>query len=255
MGIEMLKSLMFALAATLLLAMPVSAAVSCPDGQPFQTGTECSGSTSAATATQADVSVKAPPAVSTSVTSTNTGKLSDRTILGMKIALVVWGLIVIVSIYMHHAGSLTIYSDFTDASFTSLAIPLVAITYYLLTFVEVPILYAKYASAGLCLVLLLQVVRATITSNGIGLRALMALITKLTMIAAFYVILLGILGTGTTRRQGESASAYERRAARANKQRIKDSAIATGFLVLMSGWLCRNRGFISLNQYILNRAN
>lgn len=204
----------------------------------------CSGQVQPATA------AVQPNAETTNTQAVGKTPEQERINLILKIVAVVAVLICIVSIYLHHNGTLIIYSDYTDAAFTSLTLPIILIIYFVLQWLEVPKLYSNYGAAGLGGLMILQVIRSTITANGFGIRALMALITKICMVVAFYIILALCFARSSGKRQGESQSAYERRSRREQREAQASAAATTAIYTGLTAWLCRNSGFSSLGDYL-----
>lgn len=154
------------------------------------------------------------------------------------------------SIYWHHQGRLTIYSDYTDASFTSLTPLLVMVLYAVLAFFEVPTKTASTIAFVFFGVLLLFIAKATYEKNGISIYAAMALLTKLCLVGVYYILMMSLLMGGTPRRDGESLAAYEARRARAQRLNKAIMAALTTFFVGLSAWICRKDEFSPLDKYL-----
>lgn len=158
------------------------------------------------------------------------------------------------SIYWHHEGKLTIYADYTDASFTSLSPLLSFVLYVTLVFFEVPDNTASAISLAFFSIMLIFVVKATYESNGISLYALMALLTKLCVVGLYYILMMMLLANGTQRRQGESQAAYEARRAREARKNKAMMAALTTFFIALSAWVCRKDEFTPLDKYLAFKA-
>lgn len=159
------------------------------------------------------------------------------------------------SIYWHHEGKLTIYADYTDASFTSLSPLLSFVLYIILVFFEVPDKTALTASLVFFSIMLIFVVKATYDNNGISIYALMALLTKLCVVGIYYILMIMLLTNGTQRKQGESQAAYDARRARDARRNKAMMAALTTFFVALSAWVCRKDEFTPLDKYIALKAS
>lgn len=207
---------------------------------------------------QAAQAAKHEAAESVSVTSTSSDtsysgqQAAEKSYLPLKIAGVVLAIICSISIYLHHQGTLTIYTDFTDATFTS-AIPIAAFgVTMLLLFLEVPKPLSMVIGIGSGAVMFLFVLRATIAANGLGYGAALALITKVSIIGAYYLLLITFVFGAPSRRNGEGQAAYERRSRRESRAAVVFlTAVFTG----LSAWVCRNRQFSPISEYIAGRTH
>ncbi|HBO6963445.1 TPA: hypothetical protein L4936_001512 [Pseudomonas aeruginosa] len=179
---------------------------------------------------------------------------SEKMPLALKIFLVVIAVVSLVSIYLHHQGRLTIYQDYTDATFTSL-IPLLSIgLMWLLAWLEVPAPYGTYCGYALAILMIAVVLRATYQANGFSLGFVMALITKATMISLFYVLMIALLAGNSARKPGESRRAFESRSRRESRERTAAMVAITALFSWLSAWLCRERNFSPLGEYVSGRS-
>lgn len=182
--------------------------------------------------------------------STMFGELSS---LQIKLIFLMLALNAGVSIYLHKAGKLVIYADYTDASFTSLS-PLLAICIYLLlSFLEVPAGLTKTISLAAFSICMLFVVKSTADQNhGLSLSFFMALLTKLSIIAVYYGIMFYLFfGHGNaSRKKGESQASYEARRRRERKEAAALMASTTAGFTALSAWICKESRFSPINEYL-----
>jgi uncharacterized protein YecT (DUF1311 family) len=181
------------------------------------------------------------------------GHQSEKMPLALKIFLVFIAVVSIASIILHHQGRLTIYQDYTDATFTSL-IPLLSVALmWLLGWLEVPSPYGTYAGYGLGIIMAIVVIRATYLANGPSLWFVMALITKTTMISLFYLLIIALMAGNSARKPGESRRAFESRSRRESRERTAAMIAITAIFTWLSAWLCRDRYFSPLGDYLAGR--
>ncbi|WP_347902892.1 hypothetical protein [Pseudomonas purpurea] len=161
----------------------------------------------------------------------------DPSLLPAKLAGLAMLIVVLASIWLHHRGTLTIYADYTDATWTSVTPMLGIVSYWVFRFFEIPHPYALIAAGILFSLMMVQVVRQTYKSNGVSVYFLMALMAKMIMIGAYLIVMI-VLIIGKSRTQREAR----------NKRRA--IAAITSLFVLLSGWLCRDRRFTPLGVYL-----
>lgn len=173
------------------------------------------------------------------------------TSLQMKIIGAILLLNAIVAVFLHKKGSLTIYSDYTDATFTSVA-PLVALAVYFgAAFFEAPESVSKAAGAVTLALMLLFVLKSTFQANRNVLLALVALTAKLTIIVVYYAgMAFLIFGSGSARRKGERRDSYEARQRREARQNRAMMAALTAAFLFLTAWVCREDEFTSLGEYL-----
>ncbi|WP_321540970.1 lysozyme inhibitor LprI family protein [Halopseudomonas pelagia] len=172
--------------------------------------------------------------------------------LALKLTAVALLLIVLVSIWLHHDGRLTIYSDYTDAAYTSAAPLIGLLVYWLASWLEVPEAPAKITGIVVFAGLMVQVVKSTYQQNGMSGRFVLALVTKMAVIGVYYIIMAVLLAgmCSNGRKKGESQRAYEARCRReAREARAGMVAVTTGF-VFLSGWICRDKQFTDFGRYL-----
>ncbi|WP_426160355.1 lysozyme inhibitor LprI family protein [Pseudomonas sp. TSRC2-2] len=161
--------------------------------------------------------------------------------LYLKIGLFVMAMLLLICIYLHRRGTITIYQDYTDALWTSLT-PILGIGAYFVAslWLEVPRNYSIIAACVLGGLMSLQVLVQTYRSNGFWffLPSLFAKVTLLT----FYFLMIALLLCGGARTKSEA------------RRRRGLAVLATTVFVFLSGWICRNRQFSSIDDYIAGRA-
>ncbi|MBK4735242.1 lysozyme inhibitor LprI family protein [Noviherbaspirillum pedocola] len=163
-------------------------------------------------------------------------------------------LIAALSMYLHAQGKLTIYSDYTDASVTALT-PLIAFAVYGgAKFFEMQDKSALVAAMAVLVFAAGLIFVHTFRHNGVSIYFPMALITKLTIISLYYVLMAILLfPSGTTRRKGERVASFEARERREARERAALVAAATGSFIALSGWMCRRGEFTSFKRYLTFR--
>ncbi|POA46252.1 hypothetical protein C1893_20965 [Pseudomonas sp. MPR-ANC1] len=165
-----------------------------------------------------------------------------QAVLNLKIALFVMAVLLLICVWLHHRGSMTIYQDYTDALWTSLT-PILGIgTYFICNaWLEIPARYSAIAAGVLASLMALQVIVQTYRSNGVSLYFLLALFAKIALLT-FYCLMMLILF---------ASNASNKREAR--RKRGWAVAVTTVF-VFLSGWMCRHRQFSSIDDYIAGRT-
>lgn len=157
----------------------------------------------------------------------------------------------IITIALHKQDKLIIYRDYTDATFTGVAPLLAIMMYFIMRFFEISEKYSLTGALVLFSLLMIFVITSTArNNNGIGLKFVMSLATKLTIVGIYYAIMaMLIFGSGSARKKGERQAAYEarrRREAKANAAAMV--ATTTGFVAL-SAWVCKYSEFTPLEEY------
>lgn len=167
---------------------------------------------------------------------------NHQAVLYLKIALFCMALLLVICIWLHSRGSMTIYQDYTDALFTSLT-PILGVGSYFLfsAWLEFPKNYSIVAACVLGGLMSFQVIVQTYRSNGISLFFLLSLFAKVTLLS-FYFLLMGLVLFGGGRTKSAARS------------RRRWAALATTVFVFLSGWMCRNRHFSSIDDYIAGRT-
>ncbi|NMZ04992.1 MULTISPECIES: lysozyme inhibitor LprI family protein [Pseudomonas fluorescens group] len=164
-----------------------------------------------------------------------------QAILNLKIGLFVMAMLLLVCIYLHRRGTITIYQDYTDALWTTLT-PILGIGAYFAAsaWLEVPRNYSIIAACVLGGLMSLQVLIQTYRSNSIWFF-LLSLFAKVTLLT-FYLLMMALLLCGGARTKSEA------------RRRRGWAVLATTVFVFLSGWMCRHRQFSSIDDYIAGRA-
>lgn len=173
------------------------------------------------------------------------------TSLQMKIIGAILLLNAIAAVVLHKKGSLTIYSDYTDATFTSVA-PLLALgVYFGAAFFEAPEQVSKAAGVVTLALMAIFVVKSTFQANRNVPLAIVALVAKLTIIVVYYAgMAFLIFGSGSARRKGERRDSFEARQRREARQNKAMMAAFTAAFVFLTAWVCREDEFSSLGDYV-----
>lgn len=189
------------------------------------------------------------PAVTSQYTGVTTPALSSKSekdnhqaVLYLKIGLFCMALLLLICIWLHRRGSMTIYQDYTDALFTSLT-PILGVGSYFLfsAWLEIPKNYSIIAACLLGGLMSFQVIIQTYRNNGISLFFLLSLFAKVTLLTFYFLLMVFVLfGGGRTK------------AAARNRNRMV--ILATTVFIFLSGWMCRNRQFSSIDDYIAGRT-
>lgn len=164
-----------------------------------------------------------------------------QAILNLKIGLFAMAMLLLVCIYLHRQGTITIYQDYTDALWTTLT-PILGIGAYFVAsaWLEVPRNYSIIAACVLGGVMSLQVLIQTYRSNSVWFF-LLSLFAKIFLLT-FYFLMMALLLCGGVRTKSEA------------RRRRGWAVLATTVFVFLSGWMCRNRQFSSIDDYIAGRA-
>jgi len=155
--------------------------------------------------------------------------------------------------YLHTAGKLVIYKDYTDAAFTGIAPLLSIIVYFLLRFFEVSPNIAMMVALGMFVILIFFVARSTAkNNNGLSMFFAMSLLAKLTIVGIYYAImalLIYLRLSGSPRRKGEHYSTYEARLRREAQGNAALMAATTASIVALSAWFCKRAEFTPIDEY------
>lgn len=165
-----------------------------------------------------------------------------QAVLYFKIALFCMGLLLVICLWLHSRGSMTIYLDYTDALWTSLT-PVLGIGSYLVFswWLEIPKNYSVIAACVLTGLMSVQIIIQTYRSNGISPFFLLSLFAKFALLT-FYLLMMALLLSGGGRTKSDA------------RRRRGWAVVVTTVFVFLSGWMCRNRQFSSIDDYIAGRA-
>lgn len=166
--------------------------------------------------------------------------LSTQDIRPFKIALVAVVGLLLVCIWLHSRGSMVIYSDYTDALWTSLT-PVLAIgTFFLARWLEFSEAVAGWSALTVLTLMSLQILIQTFRSNGFSPYFILALYAKIALFTLFFFLVALLLLGGNTK---------------ADRRRRRGWAIAAGALfTFFTAWMCRNRRFSHIDDYLAGRA-
>lgn len=162
--------------------------------------------------------------------------------LNFKIALFVMALLLVICVWLHHRGSMTIYQDYTDALFTSLT-PILGIGVFWVskTWLEIPADYSFIGALVVVGIMSVQVIIQTYRSNGFSVFFLLSLFAKFSLLTIYLLTVAMFLFSGARNKR------------EARRQRGL-AVLATTIFVFLSGWMCRHRQFSSIDDYIAGRT-
>ncbi|MBK3467118.1 lysozyme inhibitor LprI family protein [Pseudomonas sp. MF6776] len=165
-----------------------------------------------------------------------------QVVLNLKIALFVMAVLLLICVWLHHRGAMTIYQDYTDALWTSLT-PILGIgTYFVCSaWLEIPTRYSAIFAVALASLMAVQVIVQTYRSNGVSLYFLLALFAKMALMTFYCLMMLLLFASNASKKRD------------ARRKRGWAVAATTAF-VFVSGWMCRHRQFSSIDDYIAGRT-
>ncbi|MFV3332782.1 lysozyme inhibitor LprI family protein [Pseudomonas sp. NY15437] len=157
-----------------------------------------------------------------------------------KIALVAMVALLLVCIWLHSRGSMVIYSDLTDALWTTLT-PVLAIgAFFLARWLELSEAVAGWSALAVFSLMSLQVLIQTFRSNGFSPYFILALYAKIALFILFFFLMALLLLGGYTK---------------ADRRRRRSWAVAAAALfAFFTAWMCRNRSFSHIDDYLAGRA-
>ncbi|MFV3334782.1 lysozyme inhibitor LprI family protein [Pseudomonas sp. NY15437] len=157
-----------------------------------------------------------------------------------KIGLVAMVALLLVCIWLHSRENLDIYTDYTDALWTTLTPVLALGTYFLARWLELSEAVAGWSALAVFALMSLQILIQTYRSNGFSPYFILALYAKIALFTLFiFLIALLLLGGNT----------------KADRRRRRGWAIAAGALfTFFTAWMCRNRRFSHIDDYLAGRA-
>lgn len=160
----------------------------------------------------------------------------------VKIAVLIMSLLLVVCIWLHSRGSMTIYSCYTDALWTTLTPFMAAATYFIASaWLELPTQTAQIAAAAILGLMLLQVVIQTVRHNGFSIFFLLALYAKLLLFTVYFLCMVVLIFSGAR--------------TPVQKRRQRNLALGTSVLfALLTGWMTRTRNFSHIDDYIAGRS-
>jgi hypothetical protein len=156
-----------------------------------------------------------------------------QAILNLKIGLFVMAMLLLVCIYLHRRGTITIYQDYTDALWTTLT-PILGIGAYFVASAWLEVHATTPSLLPVSLVVLCRCrclfKRTEATASGFSFY-LFAKVILLT----FYFLMMALLLCGGAKTKSEA------------RRRRGWAVLATTVFVFLSGWMCRNRHFSSID--------
>lgn len=149
---------------------------------------------------------------------------------------------------LHRQEKLTIYIDYTDALITNLLPVMGGALYLLMSWMEIPLPYPSYAGWLLVALAVIYAGYASYRANGFTWRWVMSFLSKLTLTAAF-ALLMAMLWSGRdgVRRQGETRRQAESRIRRQRREANKTMLASIIGYVALTAWLCRYQEFTSVS--------
>lgn len=219
------------------LTQPVS-----PPVKPVAVATSKPLEPSTAVSSQASAMPAQPSAVARPAAPVRSAADDHQAVLNLKIALFVMAVLLLICVWLHHRGSMTIYQDYTDALWTSL-MPILGIgTYFVCSaWLEIPKGYSAIAAGVLASIMAVQVIVQTYRSNGVSLYFLLALFAKIALLTFYCLMMLLLFASNASNKRD------------ARRKRGWAVAVTTAF-VFLSGWMCRHRQFSSIDDYIAGRT-
>ncbi|HCE5821763.1 TPA: DUF1311 domain-containing protein [Pseudomonas aeruginosa] len=157
-----------------------------------------------------------------------------------KIGVVAMILVLLICIWLHSRGSMTIYQDYTDALWTTMTPILGVGAYFLVKWLEFSSEIAAWSALLLLALMSVQILIQTYRSNGPSLYFLLSLYAKVVLFT-LYLLLMGLLLLGGT--------------TKADRRRRRGWAIAASALfAFFTAWMCRNRQFSHIDDYLAGRT-
>ncbi|MBF3053047.1 DUF1311 domain-containing protein [Pseudomonas aeruginosa] len=204
---------------------------------------------SPATAEEFDINRGAPSApnigaqVSTALTSDSADQGTAHPSQDMrpfKIGLVAMVALLLVCIWLHSRGSMVIYSDLTDALWTTLTPVLAVGAFFLARWLELSEAVAGWSALAVFSLMSLQVLIQTFRSNGFSPFVILALYAKIVLFTLFILMIALLLLGGNSK---------------ADRRRRRGWAVAAAALfAFFTAWMCRNRSFSHIDDYLAGRA-
>lgn len=157
-----------------------------------------------------------------------------------KIGLVVMVALLLICIWLHSRGSMTIYQDYTDALWTTLTPVLSVGAFFLAQWLDLSDEVAGWTAVAVLVLMSLQILIQTYRSNGFSPYFLLSLYAKFALFT-LYLLLMGLLLFGGN--------------TKGDRRRRRGWAIAASALfAFFTAWMCRNRQFSHIDDYLAGRA-
>ncbi|QOF85670.1 MULTISPECIES: lysozyme inhibitor LprI family protein [unclassified Pseudomonas] len=157
-----------------------------------------------------------------------------------KIALVAMILVLLICIWLHSRGSMTIYQDYTDALWTTVTPILSVGAFFLVKWLEFSDEIAAWIALAVLVLMGLQILVQTYRSNGPSLYFLLSLYAKVVLFTLYLFLMILLLLGGTTKTE---------------RRRRRGWAIAASVMfAFFTAWICRNRQFSHIDDYLAGRT-
>jgi uncharacterized protein len=154
----------------------------------------------------------------------------------------VMAVLLLICIWLHSRGSMVIYSCYTDALWTTMT-PFFSVGAYFIakSWLELAAETSLIIALLVAGLMSLQIIIQTFRSNGFSLFFLLALYAKLVLFSIYFVSMAALLLGG-----GRTASDRRRR----RKWALGGSVL----FAALTSWMCRNRQFSHIDDYIAGRT-
>lgn len=221
--------------------------------QAVRNGTYVSGSVAAPSTTPQTLSPSVKPVAPTTAVQPSQPNPFLKWFIsgpGWKYLLLVGALVSAFAVYCHHAGSATIYMDYTDALITN-ALPAAGILMGVIChWLEMPWAVSVVSAVVGFTLSIAYAVYATLKSNRGGLSIFLSIVAKLTLVAVFFAVI-GMLIASlfvSTRRKGESQARADARNRRQNKATMAQIFALSAAYTAFTAWVCRNPQFTPIGK-------
>jgi len=166
--------------------------------------------------------------------------------------LLVFGLVITCwTVWRHHTEKCTIYLSYTDAGICNFLPAAGAVGALLLRWLEMPGMLQGIVFAIGVLLGVGYAIYATLRTNHGALNITLVVLTKITMITVFFVVigmLIASLFSNNGRRKGESQARTAARHRREKKETMAHIAALSVAYTALTAWMCRNPEFTSLSE-------
>ena len=170
---------------------------------------------------------------------------------GWKYLLVFGFVITCWTVWRHHVEKCTIYLSYTDAGITNFLPAAGVVGALLLRWLEMPGVVQGLVFAIGLLLGIVYAIYATLRTNQGALNITLVVLTKITMITVFFVVigmLIASLFSNSGRRKGESQARTAARQRREKKETMAHIAALSIAYTALTAWMCRNPEFTSLSE-------
>ena len=170
---------------------------------------------------------------------------------GWKYLLVFGFVITCWTVWRHHVEKCTIYLSYTDAGISNFLPAAGVVAALLIRFLEMPGVLQIIAFAIGVVLGVVYVVYAALRTNQGALNITLVIITKITMITVFFVVigmLIASLFSNSGRVKGESQARTAARQRREKKATMAQIAALSVAYTAFTAWMCRNPEFTSISE-------